>query len=186
MKRGGVAYALAELRVHADLFGQQCREAPDPLDVRARVLVAELDRHRQPSDRLGLRDLELRQRPAQLGRTVADLSLQRLAMMLPGEPSDGPGGERKHEHAHGRHGRPSRKHRAHARRQRQNDRGHPAPPSGNEAPTLLLDFAHIVRCLAHWPGLAFGISGICLESRTGPFSALPIAGSFHTFSFSTV
>ena len=38
----------------------------DPLDVSAGVLVAELDRHRQPANRLGLRDLELGERAVQL------------------------------------------------------------------------------------------------------------------------
>ena len=59
-----VADPLAELRVHADRFGEQHREAPDPLDVLAGVLVAELDRHREPPDGLGLGHLELGERVA--------------------------------------------------------------------------------------------------------------------------
>ena len=59
VQRRGVAEPLAEVGVHADVFGQQRREAPDALDVRAGVLVAELDRHRQAPHGLGLRDLEL-------------------------------------------------------------------------------------------------------------------------------
>jgi hypothetical protein len=55
----GVPQALAEVGVHADVFGQQHREAADPLDVRTGVLVSELDCHRQPLDGLGLGDLEL-------------------------------------------------------------------------------------------------------------------------------
>ena len=66
VQRRGVPEALAELGVHADVFGEQHREAPDPLDVRAGVLVAELDRHRQALNRLGLRDLELGQRAFEL------------------------------------------------------------------------------------------------------------------------
>ena len=59
VQRRGVAELLAEVLIHADLFGQQRREATDALDVSAGVLVAELDRHRQSPDGLGLRDLEL-------------------------------------------------------------------------------------------------------------------------------
>ncbi len=64
VQRRRVAEALAEVRVHADLLGEQRREAPYPLDVRAGVLVAELDGHRETADGLGLRDLELGERAA--------------------------------------------------------------------------------------------------------------------------
>ena len=88
VQRRRVAELLAELRVHADLFGQQRREAADALDVRARVLVAELDRHRQSSHRLGLRDLELRQRAAQLVGATVDLLLERRPAALAEAPAE--------------------------------------------------------------------------------------------------
>jgi hypothetical protein len=56
---------------------QQDREAPDPLDVRAGVLVAELDRHRQALDRLGLGDLELGEGAFELAGAALDLVLER-------------------------------------------------------------------------------------------------------------
>ena len=71
---GGVAESLAQLVLEADPLGEQRREAPDPFDVRAGVLVAELDRHREASHGLRLRDLELRQRAAQLVGAVVDLA----------------------------------------------------------------------------------------------------------------
>ncbi len=49
----------AEVWLHTNLFGQQHREASDPLDMCARVLVPELDCHRQSAYGLSLRDLEL-------------------------------------------------------------------------------------------------------------------------------
>ncbi len=85
---GRVVEALAELRVHADVFGEQRREAPDPLDVRAGVLVSELDRHRQAPHRLGLRDLELRQRPFQLARAAFDLLHECRSPLLAKAPSE--------------------------------------------------------------------------------------------------
>ena len=54
VQRGGVTDPLAEPRVHPDLLGEQGREAPDPLDVGAGVLVPELHRHGQPAHGLGL------------------------------------------------------------------------------------------------------------------------------------
>ena len=77
VQRRGVAHQLAELAVEADLLGEQRREAPDALDVRAGVLVAELDRHREAPHGLRLRDLELGERAVQLAGAVVDLALQR-------------------------------------------------------------------------------------------------------------
>ena len=79
---------LAELGVHADVFGEQHREAPDPLDVGAGVLVSELDRHRQSLHGLGLGDLELRQGAFQLARAVLDLVFERRPAVLAKAPPE--------------------------------------------------------------------------------------------------
>ena len=76
VQRGRVAQALAELGVHADVLGQEDREAPDPLDVGAGVLVAELDCHREALNGLGLCDLELGEGSFQLAGAALDLVLE--------------------------------------------------------------------------------------------------------------
>ncbi len=97
VQRSGVADASAELGTHADRFGQQHGEAPDALDVRTGVLVAELDRHRQAANRLGLGDLKLGERAAQVVVAFIDLVLQRSAAVIAEQPAAGrrDGGERK-------------------------------------------------------------------------------------------
>ena len=92
---------LAEVRVHADVFGQQDREASDALDVGARVLVAELDGHRQALNRLGLGDLELRQRAFELARAMLDLVLERDPRGLAEIPTEPDGRAREHDEAAG-------------------------------------------------------------------------------------
>ena len=88
VQRRRVLEPLAELRVHADVFGQQHREAPDALDVRAGVLVAELDRHRQALDGLRLRDLELRESAFELAGAVLDLVFERHPAALAEVPAE--------------------------------------------------------------------------------------------------
>ena len=102
VQRRGVAQPLAEVRVHADVFGQQDGEASDALDVRAGVLVAELDRHRQALDRLGLRDLELGQGSFELAGAGLDFGFERSHPALPEAPADGEGAESEADGAAGR------------------------------------------------------------------------------------
>ncbi len=115
VQRRRVLQALAELRVHADVFGQQHREAPDALDVRAGVLVAELDRHRQPLDGLRLGDLELRQRAFELGRAVLDLVFERHPAALAELPAERDRRAREHDQAAGDRRRCARQQRARSR-----------------------------------------------------------------------
>ncbi len=112
VQRRRVAQALAELRVHADVFGQQHREAADALDVRAGVLVAELDRHRQALDGLGLSDLELRERAFEVARAVLDLVLERDPIALAEVPAERRRGAREHDKTAGDEQRRSRQQRA--------------------------------------------------------------------------
>jgi len=99
VQRRGVADPLAELRIHPDLFGEQSRKAPDPLDVGTGVLVPELHRHGQPPHGLGLRDLELCECAFQLARAPLDLFAQRDAAALSGEPPEQRGPTREHDYA---------------------------------------------------------------------------------------
>ncbi len=128
---GRIAEALAELPLEADPLGEQRREAPDPFDVRAGVLVAELDRHREAPHGLRLRDLELRERPVQLARAVVDLALQLLAATLPGTPAEQAGGGGEHgyvDHGEGRalsEDRPERGSREHRRDRSRGTLSHP-------------------------------------------------------------
>ena len=94
-----VLEALAELGVHADVLGQQHREATDALDVRAGVLVAELDRHRQALDGLGLGDLELGECSFEVGGAAVDLILERAAAVLADTPAERHSGAAEHEQA---------------------------------------------------------------------------------------
>ena len=109
VQRRGVPQALAKVGVHADVFGQQHREASDPLYVRAGVLVAELDRHRQPLHGLRLSDLQLRQGPFELVGAVLDLLFQGRLGVLAEAPSqrDRRAGER---HQAGDHGQRRSRH----------------------------------------------------------------------------
>ncbi len=102
VQRRGVAEPLAELAVEAGLLGQQRREAPDPLDVRAGVLVAELDRHRQAPHGLRLRDLELGERPLQLAGAVVDLLFERSTAAGAGAPAEQAGAGERHGKIDGR------------------------------------------------------------------------------------
>ena len=102
VQRCRVAEPLAELAVEPGLLGEQRREAPDPLDVRAGVLVAELDRHRQAPHGLRLRDLELGERPVQLAGAVVDLPFERSAAARPGAPAEQTGAGKRHGEIDGR------------------------------------------------------------------------------------
>ena len=88
MERSGVFEPLAELCVHPDVLSEQDREAADALDVRAGVLVPELDRHREALDRLGLCDLELGEGPFELARATADLGFQGSPTALANRPAE--------------------------------------------------------------------------------------------------
>src|SRR5438105_342503 len=123
-----MADARAERGVHADLLGQQRREAPDALDVGARVLIAELDRHRQPPDGLGLRDLELCERAPKLRRASLDLLAQSDAAALAEEPAEQRGSAREPRHAYGGEKGRSRRQRPQRRDERQ--RQPQCPPPG--------------------------------------------------------
>ena len=103
--------ALAEVGVHADVFGEQHREAPDPLDVRTGVLVSELDRHRQTLNGLGLRDLQLRESSFQVARAVLDLIFQRCLAVLAHAPPKRERGSSERDQASGHERRRPSEHR---------------------------------------------------------------------------
>ena len=126
VQRRRMADPLAELGVHTDLFGEQAREATDALDVRARVLVPELDRHRQPANGLLLGDLELGQRPPQLVRAALDRFAERDAAVLAEEPAEQRRGHRQHARRDVRERLPAVEHGAQQRRQREREPGQPA------------------------------------------------------------
>jgi hypothetical protein len=126
VQRRRVSERRAEVRIHADMLSQQRREATDPLDVGARVLVAELDGHREPAHRLRLRDLELCKRPLQLAGAAVDLVLERYLAAPAETPAKHRRGARQHDHAEHHEGRAAGEHGAHSGEQAQRQPPHPA------------------------------------------------------------
>ena len=90
VQRSSVAQTRTECDVDADVIRESRREPADALDVRASVLVAELDRHRESPHGLRLGDLELGERVPELVPAVVDLAFERAARV----EAEAPAGER--------------------------------------------------------------------------------------------